>query len=294
MLFIHRDTDYLYTLRFTGSAWAGLVSHSQGGAWVTVAGANIDDETENAYEHTEADDDCRVKHYSSGPICDSYGNCFWTQGVNLAEIIYNEARGETPGAQGTGGWVVRNRAFQGLSCDSYPGAQGGGTLTATCRDPQTGVPCNQPDFCDNTPRYCCAMHGGQILLGTSGYQFNDEHVAIDTLSSSGVIWEAVYVGNGWVPDVSTNWCPLGVTGCSFACSRPWSTSGSNYNSPSPAGPMEFRGFDYCAAAQSCKRYMGDICGNTPPPPANPIQVPPDSACAQTRASGDNFFWNRRP
>lgn len=294
-LFIHRDTDYLYTQRFTGSAWAGIVPQGGTRTWIAAAGLNIDDEAGNAYEHTEARDDCRIQPYASGPVCDTYGHCFWTQGVNLAEIIYNEARGETPGAQDTVGWVVRNRAFQGLSCDSYPGAQGGGTLTTTCRNT---VPCNDPNFCGNTQRYCCAIHGGATQLGTSGYQFNDEHVDINTLSSSGVIWEAFYVGNGWAPDVSTSWCPPGVVGCSFACDRPDSTYGDNYNSPSPNGPMEFRGFDYCASASSCKRYMRDICGNTDstvPPDGNPIEVPPNSACPPlntSRGSKDNFFWNR--
>ncbi len=284
MLFIHRDTGYLHTMRFTGSAWAGIVPQGGTRKWITVAGVNIDNEAGNAHEHTEANDDCRVKHYSSGPICDTYGNCFWTQGVNLAETIYNEARGETPGAQDTVGWVVRNRAFQGLSCDFYPGAQGGGTLTATCRDPQTGVPCNQPGFCGNTPRYCCAMHGGQILLGTSGYQFNDEHVNINTLSSSGVIWEAYYVGNGWVPDVSTNWCPPGVGWCSYFCEGPGSTaSGYNFSDPSPGGPMEFRGFAYPAENPSCKRA----------PTVNTCQGAANNfVCCN--ASPNNYFWNRKP
>jgi hypothetical protein len=88
-LFIHRDTDYLYTQRFTGSAWAGIVPHPKSGGLVAVAGINIDDETGNAYEHTEASDDCRVitGTTTSGYVCDNSGNCFYTQGVNLAEII---------------------------------------------------------------------------------------------------------------------------------------------------------------------------------------------------------------
>ncbi len=101
-------------------------------------------------------------------------------------------------------FVLRSDDSQGhlVPCDAYPG---GNTVCAT--------PCNQVEFCDppsNTQRYCCAMHGGQTQVGTSGYQFNDEHIDINTLSSSGVIWEAFYVGNGWVGDPSKSWCPPGV------------------------------------------------------------------------------------
>ncbi|MGE0683482.1 MAG: hypothetical protein AB7P69_21600 [Candidatus Binatia bacterium] len=125
ILYLGKSNSSLYTERFNGSISTGITP--QGGTWIATAGFNVDDETGNAYEHTEANDDCRVVTgtTTSGYVCDNSGNCFYTQGVNLAEIIYNEARGETPGAQDTVGWVVRNRAFQGLSCDSYPGAQGG-------------------------------------------------------------------------------------------------------------------------------------------------------------------------
>lgn len=274
LLYIGTNNNALHTHRFTSGAWAGIVQQGTR-TWIAVAGANIDDEAGNAYEHTEYSDDCRVQSYTNGPICDIYDNCFWTQGVNLAEIIYNEARGETRGAQDTVGWTVRNRAFQGLSCDAYPG---GNTVCAT--------PCNDPNFCGspyNTQRYCCAIHGGQTQWGTSGFQFNDEHVDINTLSSSGAIWEAFYVGNGWVGDVSTSWCPPGVAGCSFACSGPGSTSGSNYNSPSPSGPMGFRGSAYPPTASSCKRAP---TVNTCSGAAN------NYVCCN--ASPNNYFWNRRP
>jgi hypothetical protein len=283
----------LYTERFTGTAWAVITPQGGSRTWIGAVGVNVDDDiSQNVTEHTEASDDCRVQSYTNGPVCDNFGNCFWTQGVNLAEIIYTEAQAETPGAQDTVGWTVRNRAFQGVSCDSYPGGVNWHTSCSPqpCQ-PCSTLPCNQgsPDFCtnNNTKWYCCAIHGGQTQLGTSGHQFNDEHVDINTLSSSGVIWEAFYVGNGWVPDVSTNWCPPGVIGCSFACSGPGSVDGDNFNDPSPNGPMEFRSYDYCAAASSCKRYVADACGNSGG------QLLPDSPCGQTSQANDNFFWNRR-
>jgi hypothetical protein len=267
------SNNKLYTRRFANGVWQSPVQQSTGRTWIAAAGVNIDDDKlGNSYEHVESFDDCRVQPYTNGPICDYYGNCFWTQGVNLAEIIYNEARGETPGAQDTVGWTVRDRAFQGLSCDAYPG---GNTVCAT--------PCNQVEFCGspyNTKRYCCAMHGGQTQWGTSGYQFNDEHVDINELSvSSLIIWEAVYVGNGWVPDPSTGWCPPGVIGCSSACDGPGSWDGDNFNDPSPSGPMEFRGYNYYSGVYQdphyqCKTWKANVCpGGTP---------------------GDNYFWNRKP
>ncbi len=286
LVYIGTSTNALSTQRFTGGAWAGIVPQGTR-TWIAAAGANIDDEAGNAYEHTEANDDCRVKHYSSGPVCDNYGNCFWTQGVNLAEIIYNEARAETLGAQDAVGWTVRDRAFEGLSnpslCNSYPGAEAGGTLTADCRNPDTGVPCNQNGFCDNTPRYCCAMHGGQTQLGTSGYQFIDEHVDINTLVSSGVMDEAVWVGNGLVPDMSTGWCPPGVGNCYLNCAAPWSDGiNFNFSDPSPHGPMEFRGFAYPVPNSSCQQ--APTTNTCPGGAANSI-------CCN--ASPNNYFWNRK-
>jgi hypothetical protein len=300
VLFIHRDTDYLYTLRFTGSAWAGLVSHPQGGAWIEAAGANIDDDSV-PHEHTQYSDDCRTQNQTCFPDPNVPGACFSADALNLAEVLYNEARSETIGAQAMVGWTVRNRAYQGLSCDSYPGAQGG-ALTTTCR---STVPCNDPNYCDGSKRICCVVHGGQTQWGTSGYQFNDEHVAFNTLYNGGFAYRAVYILSGRLLDMSNpTWRPSGISGCpaTLTCGTsttggPLCTSGLNVTELPPAGgPMQFLAYDHCAQAQSCKRYVGDVCGNTPPPPANPIQVPPDSACAQTNplASGDNFFWNRRP
>ncbi len=290
LTFIGTANNYLYTVRFDGSSWGGL-GQKGSRTWIATAGVNIDEDF--PYEHTESADDCRVQPYTNGPVCDNFGNCFWTQGVNLAEVIYNEAAGETPGAQDTVGWTVRDRAFQGLSCDSYPGGVNWHTSCSPqpCQ-PCSTLPCNQstPDFCtnNNTKWYCCAIHGGQTQWGTSGYQFNDEHVDINTLVSSGVMDEALWVGNGLVPDVSTNWCPPGVGTCHTDCAGPWSDGiNFNFSDPSPNGPMEFRGNDYCAAGQSCKRYTADVCGNSGG------HLNPDSPCGQTAEKNDNFFWNRR-
>jgi hypothetical protein len=86
MLLIRSD-NRLSTNRFTGSAWLGIMPPGTTTTWLAAAGVNVDDDTGNVYEHTQSADDCRVQHYSYGPICDSNQNRFYTQGVNLAEII---------------------------------------------------------------------------------------------------------------------------------------------------------------------------------------------------------------
>jgi len=279
------DTNnLLHTNRFTGSVWSGIRPPDTQTPWLAAAGLNIDDDTGNVYEHTQTADDCRVSSFLFGPVCDSHGNCFYAQGVNLAEIIYNEAAGETLGAQDAVGWTVRDRAFEGLSdtklCGSYVGAETGGTVTATCR---ANVQCNAPGLCDNTPRYCCVMHGGQFRVGTSGYQFDDEHVDMDTLTSSGVMFEAELVGTGLVPDISTSWCPSGIGQCYFDCLFPDSDQFiSNYSEPSPHGPMEFQSSVYPLPNPSCQQAP---TANTCPGGAT------NSVCCN--ASPNNYFWNRK-
>jgi hypothetical protein len=281
MLFIHRDTGYLHTQRFTGSAWAGIVPQPQGGGWVAAVGANIDDETMNVYEHTQNSDDCRTQDRTC--LVDPFNpnQCFTTDGVNWAEVMFNEARGETIGAQAMVGWTIRNRAYQGLSCDSYPGAQGGGTVTRDCRE---NVPCSDPDFCDDSKRVCCVIHGGQFRLGTSGYQFNDEHVDMVTLSLEGFLTRAWHLAEGRLLDMSNpGWKPSGISGCPnpLTCGTetsggPLCTSGFNITElPSAGGPMEFRNRAYTPDVSSCKRVTGFICGDT-------------------NDQYNNYFWNRKP
>lgn len=123
------------------------------------------------------------------------------------------------------------------------------------------------------------------------------------LVSSGTIYAAWYVLDGFVPDMSTGWIPPGVSGCnslngSAACgpvgipvntyglpaapasAGPWCQYGSNFFAPSPNGPMEFRSCAYTPTASSCKWFSQDVCGNT----ATDICGNP--------AGSDNNFWNR--
>jgi hypothetical protein len=229
LIFIGTYNNYLYTERFTGGNWAGIVQQSQQ-TWLTAVGVGIDNDTGGAYEHSEESDDCRVAANCAKLWCEADGAaCHYPININLAEIIYNEARGEVRGAQGLVGWTVRDRTFLALkkvlnaqgklvSCGSYPGAEGGAFTTA-CRDPNSGVPCSdpRPQFQEISKKYCCTMHGGQKQWGTSGYQFNDEHVNFATLRDAGVTWLAFGVLNGLVPEMSTNTVPAGVSGCTLQC-----------------------------------------------------------------------------
>ncbi|MBI3248175.1 MAG: hypothetical protein HYZ50_16845 [Deltaproteobacteria bacterium] len=259
-----------------------------------------------AFVHSRQSDDCRDRGWQYS-LCDSFGNCFTPNAINLAEIIYNEAQGEKQGARYSVGWTVKNRAFQALNpqCDSYPGGIDWGNLPLCFQ----GIPCNDPNFCDQSKRVCCALHGGTTLYNSNQLQFNDGHRSFNTLVSSGAIYAAWYILDGFVPDISTGWIPPGVSGCNSlgnanacgpvgipvdsyglpaapASAGPWCQYGSNFFDPNPNGPMEFRGCIYTAQASSCKWPARDVCGNSTTDyvcssPPNPL--PPS----------DNYFWNRK-
>lgn len=208
------------------------------------------------WQHNNRTDDCRDQQYASAWWCDWYGNCFATVAVNLAEIIYNEARGETIGAQDTVAWTVRDRALEGIGCDSYPG----GVNSTTCR---TTLPCSRTGYCDLSKWFCCAIHGGTTNVGDWQYQFDDSHVDWVTLLYSGTHWEAVYVMNGYVPESSSGYILPGTSSCYLGCDGPWCNFGSNFYDAAPNGPMEFRGgySNYQPQAPECKIPRLNFCGN---------------------------------
>lgn len=268
--------------------------------WTGLLGALFTPAAE-AFVHSQQSDDCRDRGWQYSQ-CDSFGNCFTPNAINLAEIIYNEAQGEKQGARYLVGWTVKNRAFQTLNpqCDTYPGGMGWGNLPICFQ----GIPCNDPNFCDQSKRVCCALHAGTTLYNTSHSQWNDGHRNFSTLVSSGTIYAAWYVLDGFVPDMSTGWIPPGVSGCNSlgaadacgpvgipvdfyglpaapASAGPWCRYGSNFFTPNPNGPMEFRGCSYTAQASSCKWPARDVCGNTTTDVCN------------NPAGSDNHFWNRK-
>jgi len=301
-----RANGVLVTHRFNGTLWENGVQQGVM-PWLAAVGANFEDDKDPPYEHNVLSDDCRRANQICYPDPNVPNQCFRAQTLNLAEVLYNEARSETLGAQALVGWTVRNRALQALKspskCGTYVGAEAGGAVTKTCRNT---VPCNDPVDCESSKKYCCVMHGGTTTLGTSHVQFNDAHVPFSILYDSGFAYRAVHMLNGFIPEPSTGFIPSGLANCRVDCANPFCLSGANTSEASPEGPMEYLGYDYCAQVpdgsslelSDCKWYAGDFCGNTDSKAdtdTNPIDVPPLSLCrrfTQSQSGGDNFFWNR--
>lgn len=229
---------------------------------------------ESKFLHNSSTDDCRNPGNPIGCVDDGHGTCWWYFVVNLAEVLYNEAHLEKVGAQDLVGWTVRDRALEGVSCDVYVG----GVNYTTCRN---SLPCGG-GVCDLSRWYCCVLHGGTTTAGTSQSQFNDAHVTMQNLYSSGLIIRAGDMVNGRSPELSTLWIPPGISGCSTTCGTSHCTTGFNNYDASPNGPMEYLNHNYCAARPSCKTPTGNVCGDSSPYTSN---------CNSTVAN-DNFFWNR--
>lgn len=235
-----------------------------------------------SYAHTNAGDDCRVVDYHSVFYDNATGYWFYSYTVNMAEVLYNEARGERRGAQAAAAWTIRNRALEvlkgvwnsngtwgGGSCDSYPGD---GYAHGRC----SALPCNDVNYenCAWTQWYCCAIHGGTTTLGAWTIQFNDAHVDWQTLAASGLVHLAFWVENGKIPDSSSGWAPPNVYNCYLGCNSPypWCNTGSNFQDGSPNGAMEYRHGAYVAKNNNngdCKFASQYVC-----------------------SVGGNYFWNR--
>ncbi len=232
------------------------------------------------FSHTVTADDCRANDYRT-LFCDQYNVCFQVYVMNIAEVLWNEARGETLGAQTLVTWSVRNRALQNLKqlttggyCDVYIG----GPAYRTSNTSWQNLPCHEnlqyPTHCNLSKYYCFVVHGGTTKVGASHYQYNDAHVATQSLWDSGVVYRAWRSINGYHPDVSSNWVPPWLGSCLMTCSsEPGCYSGSpNFYDGSPNGPMEYRAYSYtAAAANDCKQVKGFTCSNSSP---------------------NNYFWNR--
>jgi hypothetical protein len=228
--------------------------------------------------HSTSNDDCRHPAYASTLLCPTgSGWCFYPYTVNLAEIIYNEAQGETRGAQAMVAWTVRNRGKQTLVvpgssppsiCSTYPG---GLAYYNAYRDT---LPCGlTPAECVNARAYCWTEHGGTLQVGNSTVQYADWHVSLQTLYDSGALNRAFNMVNGWLPDESTGYIPSGVYSCTTTPCDRLCYGGQNSTSASSLGPMEFRSGYYQGQPAACLWPSQYVCGNG----ANP---------------GDNYFWNR--
>lgn len=114
------------------------------------------------WSHDVALDDCRNPDLQSDtlfcrcplqsdmePIPGPGYGMFYADAINAAEVIYNEARGETKGAQDMVMYVIKDRALLSLNCDHYPGQN------TVCN-----TPCTESSDCALSQKYCCAIHGG--------------------------------------------------------------------------------------------------------------------------------------
>jgi len=222
------------------------------------------------FSHGTSNDDCRSATFNAQLWCSTVTTwCYWPYTVNLGEILYNEARGEAPGAQAAVAWTVRNRSKQGVDCDSYVG----GINYHTCRN---NLPCSFPppynSECSNARQYCCVEHGGTMSVGASHLQFNDGHVPFADIDTSSVVFLGFVMINGELPDPSAGfYVPPGVSNCIGTCDVIGCGTGVNFASPSPAGAMEYLGFAYTANPNTCKWPSGFVCAN---------------------GGNNNFFWNR--
>ena len=80
-------------------------------------------------------------------------------------------------------------------------------------------------------------------------EMNDTHVSIKDLVVSGILWELVYVLNGWAPD------PTGEH-LFYPAVFPEIDVGTG----NPNGAQEWRKQNYCAKNYSCKVRLGNIGG----------------------------------
>lgn len=251
-----------------------------------IRSATIDDVTSqllstSSFKHKGVDD-CRLpgSDFESPPSwwpwC--FGDwCYRFHTINVAEVLYNEARSENYGAQDAVGWTIRDRAFEALGCDHYPG-QNCSTCTWFCNAPGS--------LCDASKRICSVVHGGTSVPGAGQRQFKDKHRSWDKLVSSGMIFLADIILVGIVPEAtpeSIQFIPSGMSDCEFSCKGGgycWTQKeGNGFQEASPQGPMEFLNRVYDAGHAECKHLPV------------PTTIPPTGFVCPN-GSPNNYFWNR--
>ena len=193
--------------------------------------------------------------------------------VNLAEVIYNEVRGEGQKTRYAVAWAIRNRATINMNgCDYYPGAEGHPNVNE-CRGAAPIY--RDSDYSHLYSMYSCVIHGGTTDVGAAHSQMNDAHIEIENLISSGIIWEILYVIRGLVPDPTGP--KLFLTGV---------YPDTNFFTGNPRGAQEWRRQNYCAEKHECKARLGNVGGNF-------LDI--GNICPKDDGhSTDIFFWGRNP
>ena len=235
------------------------------------------------FAHNNELDDSRGKYSNSWIIAPTFlGYIFSTSVINTSEIVYNEARGKKLQGRYAVAWAIRNRATIDMNgCGFYPGAESDPRIGA-CRAATPDGPSNQfPEYIDTFKRYSCVVHGGTTSVGATHSEMNDEHVSIENLYNSGVIFEMIGVINGWVHD---------PTGPHFFLTGVYPYK--NLYTGNPSGAQEWMNANYCAANYSCKVRLGNVGGEW----SDSGDVCSDKrlqSTLNTELTSDNFFWGRK-
>ncbi|MEQ1440713.1 hypothetical protein AAG565_15280 [Fontimonas sp. SYSU GA230001] len=267
----------------------------------------------SGFKHEEQADDCR-RDPNDFPLsgedkiyyCPGTGAVVVTHVFNLAEVIWNEARGESFGGQAAVAWTVRNRTRRKPTCDSYPGAEGG-KGTSTCRSALT---CNVPLYsppnasCDTAKRYCCVLHGGTTKVGATHLQFNDAHHAVDESICLTTFLVAHTTRDGHTRDPATGYqSPLCGNAPDDLCATNYCKRKCSPDEPDCSG-CPFSSCDWfnwvgtpIDGAQEYRNKAYAPLGNS----ASCKQAPTTNTCTGDDsnfvccdAPPNNYFWNRKP
>ncbi len=226
------------------------------------------------FAHRNLRDDSRGKYSSAWVNSVTEANrVYSTHFLNIAEVVYNEARGASSIGRIAVGWAIRNRATMDMmGCDFYLGAEGH-AKTNKCRE-VTSMGTNHHLYGDIYAQYACVVHGGTTTVGAINTEMNDSHVSLADLESSGIIWELVHVVNGWMPDPT-----------SLHAFAPVIYPERNYTAGNPDGAQEWGNFNYCAENHACKVRLGNVGG---------VLIDPGDLCPLNGDGGtENFFWGRK-
>ncbi|NQY35631.1 MAG: hypothetical protein HRT37_11790 [Alteromonadaceae bacterium] len=237
-----------------------------------------------AFSHNNERDDSRGKYGNS--LVQLHGSYFIsTHLFNTAEVLYNSARGNNLVVRSAVGWAIRNRATIDMNgCTPYNGSEGHPDVL-TCRRASLSNSQN-PDstYAELDSRYACVIHGGTTKVGESHVEMDDSHVDPENIWASGVIWEMLYVFNGWLPDLTGPRTFLaGATYPEF-----------NHYTGNPEGAQEWRRGSYCPENYTCKVRLGNVGGNDIDP-----GFEQESLCSEKGGNSivdyniDNFFWGRQ-
>ena len=239
------------------------------------------------FSHNNESDDSRGK-YGNKLVKVHYGYYYSAHLYNTVEVLYNSTRGDNYLGRLAVGWAIRNRATIDMNdCTPYPGSEGHSNVLACRKLALSNSPIANTLIADLDSRYACVVHGGTTKVGESHSEMDDAHVKTDDIWASGLIWEMLYVFNGWISD------PTGPRAFLTGVSSPE----FNYYTGNPEGAQEWRRNNYCAENYSCKVRLGNIGGNEVDPGFEPESLCFGNSGNSTRTVGfsdtNNYFWGRQ-